>query len=138
MQDDSNRPDIGLDDIDRAPVSVPPSSGDISVSREDYIKAFSEVTEENSKLKIAVDRLDRKAETVRILDKLIEPYAKYAFRFMCCYCGFVGIFLIADSFEWFNRRVYSSVLEFLVGSTAVTVIGLVGMVLTGIFVGARK
>lgn len=30
------------------------------------------------------------------------------------------------------------VLKFLVGSTAATVLGLVGMVLTGIFVGARR
>ena len=53
---------------------------------------------------------------------------------MCSYCAYVGTILVA---QLAGYKLPDAVLEVLVGSTAVTVIGLVGMVLTGIVVGAR-
>ncbi len=57
---------------------------------------------------------------------------------MCVYCGGVWLMLMLRGFEDLGFRLPDSVLQLLVGSTAVTVIGLVGMVLTGVFVGARS
>jgi hypothetical protein len=57
---------------------------------------------------------------------------------MCCYSGIVALLLIASGWNIFGFDLPAAVLVALAGSTAVTVIGLVGMVLTGIFVGARK
>ena len=60
---------------------------------------------------------------------------------MCVYSGFVGSVLLLDSFNISGFEMDPTVQAYLVGSTAVTVIGLVGMVgmvLTGVFVGARK
>jgi hypothetical protein len=57
---------------------------------------------------------------------------------MFCYSAAVGVILLMNSFGCFVNVLDAEVLKFLVGSTAVTVIGLVGMVLTGIFIGARK
>jgi uncharacterized membrane protein len=57
---------------------------------------------------------------------------------MCAYAGIVGVLLVLHGFKGIAFELQESVLNFLVGSTAATVIGLVGMVLTGIFVGARR
>lgn len=64
--------------------------------------------------------------------------ANRSFRFMCVYCAVVGEMVPFHGFKLFRFQLPASVLNFLVGSTAATVIGLVGMVLTGIFVGARS
>ena len=66
------------------------------------------------------------------------PYANKVFVFMCAYSGFVGLFLLMNAFGLFKIPADGSVMEFLVGSTAATVIGLVGMVVTGLFLGARR
>ena len=50
----------------------------------------------------------------------------------------VAVFLLLSGSETVGFHLEKEVLSLMVGSTAVTVIGLVGMVLTGIFVGARK
>lgn len=57
---------------------------------------------------------------------------------MCSYCGVVALALFMSGFNCFPRPISDEVMKVLVGSTAVTVIGLVGMVLTGVFAGARK
>ena len=57
---------------------------------------------------------------------------------MCIYCGAVALILIASGWKIGGFDLPPAVLTVLTGTTAVTVIGLVGMVLTGIFVGARK
>ena len=142
MQDEQKQPEkaptITLKDLDNSPSSVRPSKTDVPVTVGEINAAFSRVTEENAALKEEIDELRKKARTTQILDDLMKPYASRAFWFMCGYSSFVGIFLLLDAFGCFKKSVDTSVLEFLVGSTAVTVIGLVGMVLTGIFVGARK
>ena len=93
---------------------------------------------ENFHLKQTVAELEQKLRAKDILDGLIEPYAGRAFNFMCVYSGFVGSVLLLDSFNISGFEMDPTVQAYLVGSTAVTVIGLVGMVLTGVFVGARK
>lgn len=138
MQDDNNQPEITLDDIDSSPQTVAPSATDVPVRLEELNAAFSRVTEDNAALKEENDQLRKKVRTTEILDDLMKPYASKAYIFMCSYSAFVGLFLLMHGFGCFRVPVEKSVLEFLVGSTAATVIGLVGMVLTGIFVGARR
>jgi len=99
---------------------------------------LSDVGLENFQLKQTVAELEQKLRTNDILDGLIEPYAGRAFNFMCVFSGFVGSVLLLDSFNISGFEMDPTVQAYLVGSTAVTVIGLVGMVLTGVFVGARK
>lgn len=137
-QTEADQPDIGLNDIDTAVSSIPSTKDDVPINMDDYVRALARVTEEKSILEEDIDRLKKKVKTTEILDELIEPYAKKAFYFMCSYCGFVGATILANANGKFVNEIPPSVLEFLVGSTAVTVIGLVGMVLTGIFIGARK
>lgn len=138
MQEENKNPDITLDDVDRAPNSISPSKTDVPVSLDELNAAFSRVTEENAKLLQENETLRKKVKTIEILDSLIEPYAKKAYFFMCAYSAVVAIYLFMFSFDLFKNPPGDTVLEFLVGSTAATVIGLVGMVLTGIFIGARN
>tara|TARA_R110002126_G_scaffold274922_1_gene420203 strand:+ start:269 stop:697 length:429 start_codon:yes stop_codon:yes gene_type:complete len=129
---------ITVDDIDRAPDDTKAGEGDTPVSVEDYQKALARVGSEKDALQAELDQTKKRIRTIEILDELIEPYAKKAFIFMCVYCGVVAALLVLDGFNICQFSLPENVLKFLVGSTATTVIGLVGMVLTGIFVGARR
>ena len=131
-------PPVGLQDIDNAPDDVATSSGDKLVSLEDYKTRLARVGEERDALQAELEKVQKRVRTIEILEELIEPMAKRSFAFMCFYCGVVGEMVLFHGFKLFGFELPPSVLNFLVGSTATTVIGLVGMVLTGVFVGARR
>lgn len=128
-----------LEDLDNAPTSLPEQGPvDYRQQLQTLQARFSEVTADKDRLQQDFDDLRRGSTTIAELDKLIGPSAKNAFRYMCAYSGGTFVLLLLDGSHWRGFDIEESVLDFLVGSTAVTVIGLVGMVLTGIFVGARK
>lgn len=136
----SSKPPISVDDIDRAPSTLPPPDQPAEVQDElhKYKTAFNEVSERNFALLEENSKLKRSLATSQILDSLLKPYADRTFIFMCIYCGVVAALLIASGFKSSGFELEDGVLKVLTGTTGVTVIGLVGMVLTGIFVGARK
>lgn len=130
---------ISLTDLDKAPSNIDGAKEPVSASVYDEIlEKFSRVSDEKVALQEEYDKLRKRVSTSAILDSLIQPYANKAFWFMCSYCLVVGIVIFLEGFKIFSFNIEAGVLQVLVGSTAVTVIGLVGMVLTGIFVGARK
>lgn len=141
MQDEpqpqAEQPKISVEDMDNALDHLVPEESKSEQTRTVFDR-LSDVGLENFKLKQTVAELEQKLRTKDILDGLIEPYAGRAFNFMCVYSGFVGSVLLLDSFNISGFEMDPTVQAYLVGSTAVTVIGLVGMVLTGVFVGARK
>ncbi|MFB9374527.1 hypothetical protein ACFFUB_11220 [Algimonas porphyrae] len=64
--------------------------------------------------------------------RLMEPYAKNVFAFVCVYC--IGVFvllLLQGACESFDLS--DTVLGIIAGSTAVATLGLVGIVLKGLF-----
>lgn len=140
MQDDTQPPEgpPTLEDLDNAPPAIPVQPGDVQVTAEDYASRLARVTSEKDELYNENQKLKLNAETVRTLNELIKPMAEKAFVFMCCYAFGVLALLLLDGSNHNGFNLPDSTLDFLVGSTAATVIGLVGMVLTGIFVGARK
>ena len=140
---------INIDDIDRAPANLPMAKNvNWEEKYHELLKNFIEIAEEN--ITIKTENTDEKftlkeenaklrlqAETRQLLNKLIIPFANKSYKFMIGYCAVVGLMLGLHGFNlWF--KLADGVLELLVGSTAVTVIGLVGMVLTGVFVGGGK
>ena len=141
MQDEpqpqAEQPKISVEDMDNALDHLVPEESTSEQTRTVFDR-LSDVDLENFQLKQTVAELEQKLRTKDILDGLIEPYAGRAFNFMCVYSGFVGSVLLLDSFNISGFEMDPTVQAYLVGSTAVTVIGLVGMVLTGVFVGARK
>ena len=104
----------------------------------ELVRIEREISDENFQLKQDLDEAEKKIRTSKILDNMLEPSAKKAFNYMFAYSGAVGLILLMNGFGCFVNMLDAEVLKFLVGSTAVTVIGLVGMVLTGVFIGARK
>ncbi|WP_231739245.1 hypothetical protein [Novosphingobium sp. FSW06-99] len=138
MPDAPDLPEITVGDIDRAPTTPVHLPSDVTVSSEQLRLALSRLGDENAELKEQLDALRKSVRTIETLDSLIKPMANRAFVFMCVYCGVVALLVTFHGFKLRNFNLPDSVLQFLVGSTATTVIGLVGMVLTGIFVGARK
>ena len=130
--------EISITDLDNAPVNLPAPAGfDFQAEYEKLNVEFSKVTEEAFTLREENSQLRIRNETRQLLNELIKPFAKRSFIFMCVYSGIVGIMLFLHGFNvWFSLP--ESVLGYLVGSTAVTVIGLVGMVLTGVFIGGHK
>lgn len=134
----SEREQVTLNDLDNAPDSAALSDGDTLVSIEDYRKRLAIVGTERDALQAELEKVQRRVRTIQILDELIEPMAKRSFSFMVFYCAIVGEIVLFHGFRLFGFSLPESVLQFLVGSTATTVIGLVGMVLTGVFVGARR
>ena len=141
MQDEpqpqAEQPKISVKDMDNALDHLVPEESTSEQTRTVFDR-LSDVGLENFHLTQTVAELEQKLRTKDILDGLIEPYAGRAFNFMCVYSGFVGSVLLLDSFNISGFEMDPTVQAYLVGSTAVTVIGLVGMVLTGVFVGARK
>ncbi len=141
MQDEpqpqAEQPKISVEDMDNALDHLVPEESTSEQTRTVFDR-LSDVGLENFQLKQTFAELEQKLRTKDILDGLIEPYAGRAFNFMCVYSGFVGSVLLLDSFNISGFEMDPTVQAYLVGSTAVTVIGLVGMVLTGVFVGARK
>ena len=148
MQDEpqpqAEQPKISVEDMDNALDNLGPEESTSEQTRTVYNRLgeagleYFQVSVENFQLKQTVTELEQKLRTKDILDGLIEPYAGRAFNFMCVYSGFVGSVLLLDSFNICGFEMDPTVQAYLVGSTAATVIGLVGMVLTGVFVGARK
>lgn len=138
LPEGSESPLITPADIGRAPTKALVGGADgphvsEGALREALIQAGNTIDSQREDL----DRLRKSVNTTKILDDLINPFAHRAFGFMCIYCGVVATMVIMDGFRWGNFNLPNTVLNFLVGSTATTVIGLVGMVLTGVFVGAR-
>ena len=129
---------LTVNDIKNAPNDAVVAVGDTHVSLEELRNTLARVGDEKDALQAELERVQRRVRTIEILDDLIEPMAKRAFGFMCVYCGMVGAFVGLHGFGFRGFKLPETVLQFLVGSTATTVIGLVGMVLTGIFVGARN
>ena len=108
------------------------------MNQETWEDRFRELSQRYDTLKAEYDRLKASNNTISILNDLMKPSANKAFWYMFAYSGFVGLVLIMNGFGCFKVGLDTEVLKFLVGSTAATVLGLVGMVLTGIFVGARR
>ena len=126
-----------LDDIEASPTEVLYKVASVtSNSNELLFERFTRLTEDNGHLQDELNRLRTTKATTAILDQLIVPYAARAFWFMCCYCAFSGVVVFSQILGFEALPV--TVLQTLIGSSAVTVIGLVGMVLAGIFSGARK
>lgn len=64
---------------------------------------------------------------------LRSKYAKWVFCYLVSYSAFVAAILIAVGFEIRGFKLPASVVEFLVGSTAASAIGLVFAVTNGLF-----
>ena len=77
--------------------------------------------------------LDEKNKDLEANRELRWRYARWVFFYLVIYSTFVGFVIIISGFHVFGFTLSPSVLEFLVGSTAVSAIGLVAAVVAGLF-----
>jgi hypothetical protein len=124
-----------LSDIDKAPETLPavvPEEvpGELII---DFQARFSEVTNLNFDLQIENAALRSRLETKAAIDSLLGPYSNKVFAFLCCYGLAAFILLLLSGFQVAGFTLDPAVMSFVVGSTAVSAIGLVGLVIKGIF-----
>jgi len=81
---------------------------------------------ENTRLKAKKTIDDVKAQ-------MMEPYANKVFSFVVFYCIVVALMLVASATapRWFHLS--DTILSIVAGSTAASVIGLIGIVVSGLF-----
>jgi len=128
-----------VDDIDRAPLV--PTTQPREVSWREYEALFDkhfQTSQYNFELLEENARLKREKATSDTLNEIAKPMASKTFWFMCVYSAVVGIILLLDGFSIKNFNLEPEILNFLVGSTAATVNGLVATILTGVFISRPK
>jgi hypothetical protein len=64
---------------------------------------------------------------------MLKEYVDKVFNFVAVYCGVVAIFLFLCAMPGDEFSLPESILAIIAGSTAVSVIGLIGLVITGLF-----
>ena len=84
--------------------------------------------------KAQIDELSGQSTVEQVRAELMGPYASKVFNFVVAYCGVVALFLILSAFKYHTGFILSgTILAIIAGSTAVAVIGLIGMVVSGLF-----
>lgn len=129
--------------IDSAPVE--PDSLPVALGDQDLQEAYDSLIEyvgylsdrlaeteaENEKLK-AQQTIDQ------VKAALLKPFSRSVFWFVVGYCAVVGAMLILAGWGATTGFTLSDViLGIIAGSTAVSVIGLIGMVISGLFGGSK-
>lgn len=106
-------------------------------SRKSLKKAVAEVAqvqEQSPGDKLEAQSLDAQAVLDRKSSRdLREKYAKHVYLYLIGYSTAAFLLIVAHGFRLFGFNLEMPVLALLVGSTAVSAIGLVGIVVKGLF-----
>ena len=118
--------------IRNSPLELPEQDFNLEES-EFYLRVVADLSEQNASLKAENERLKGEKSLESVKAGLLTPYANKVFYFLCAYCFFVFFLLLLSggATQWF--RLPMEVLTVLSGSTAVAAIGLVGIVVRGLF-----
>jgi len=103
-------------------------------------QAYTEIgylADELAQTRAELESLQERRTVEQVRARMIEPYANKVFRFVAIYCLAVGGFLIADGIGG-GFDLPESTMGIISGSTAVAVIGLIGMVISGLFGGKHQ
>lgn len=102
-----------------------------------YLELVGELSAENERLRADIENLKGQQTYDDVRTRMMEPYAGKVFRFLICYCAFVGMIILLSGFKTGGFAISDTVLGIIAGSTAASAIGLVGFVVSGLF-GAAK
>lgn len=133
----SDRP-IDLSVIERAPLEVETAAGDNSVALANAYEEIGTLSFALSEAEAEIDRLTGKATVDDVKAQMLQPFAEKVFGFVALYCVGVFILLLASGQVNGNFHLSDTVLGIISGSTAVSVIGLIGMVISGLFGAGKK
>lgn len=101
------------------------------------MEMVGELSAENERLRADIENLKGQQTYDDVRTRMMEPYAGKVFRFLIGYCAFVGGIILLSGFKIGGFDISDTVLGIIAGSTAVSAIGLVGFVVSGLF-GAAK
>lgn len=93
----------------------------------------TEIAKSETKTEERYNALAEKIKDVQSYRILREEYAKKSFYYLCIYTLASFTFVLTSGFEWHGFKLPSEVLCVIVGSTAVSAIGLVRTVVKGLF-----
>jgi hypothetical protein len=82
------------------------------------------------------ERLKGEVSIEKVKAQMMRPYANKVFYFVVAYCIAIGSLLILVGFHPARFSLPSTVLDIIAGSTATSVLGLIGIIVGGLF-GAR-
>lgn len=122
--------------IDGAPITIDQNNDGIINADEKMAEQIGVLTDELANARAEVDRLQSESNIDRVKARMLEPYVNKVFEFVAFYCGFVAIVLFLCGMGA-GFKLPETILAIISGSTAVSVIGLIGLVITGLFGGKK-
>lgn len=102
---------------------------------ENYYNKWVDALAKIGELEAELETEKEKGQFEKIRAGMMEPYAKKVFWFVVVYCLVILALLLLDSIRWINKffQIETSILVVISGSTAVAVVGLIGLVVSGLF-----
>ena len=119
--------------IENAPVEIETIDGDNAQALAVAYEEIGLLSDALAESEAEIARLEGLQTVEAVRARLIEPYANKVFWFVVGYCVVVGAFLLLDGFEAGGFGLKETTIGIIAGSTAIAVIGLIGMVISGLF-----
>jgi hypothetical protein len=85
-----------------------------------------------------VERLSASKTVTQVRASMMEPFANKVFWFLCAYCAVAAVILILSGIAHNGFLLSDTILAILIGSTLVSAIGLVRVVVNGLFFPTAK
>lgn len=122
--------------IASAPISPDLDGDGVIDAYESLVEEIGELSDALAEVEAENDRLKSASNIEAVKARMLEPYVNKVFNFVAVYCGFVGVILFMCAMK-IDFELPETILAIISGSTAVSVIGLIGLVITGLF-GSKK
>lgn len=129
--------DQKYDIIDKAPtepVDIDTTTDEDDVERELIGTLQDQLAETQAELES--ERASRLIERTKA--ELMKPLLVRVYNLVAAYCAFILILAALQGFSIFGFELEEMILAILSGSTAVSVIGLIGMLISGVFSGSKQ
>lgn len=130
-----------VDDIDKAPenLPVPPEQAPFpAVALQELQDQFSAIANENFDLRAENKAVKDQLASKKVIEDLLGPTAKRAFIFLCWYGLGALVLLLLHGFHFGGFELPDAILGLVVGSTAVSAIGVFAAVIKGLFEAIKK
>lgn len=108
-------------------------SGEYKLTTDDLFNQIGDLSNSLADAEAEIERLEGMQSVEQVKARMLEPYVKKVFQFVLWYCIAVAGILIISGFEISGFSLPETILAIISGSTAVSVIGLIGLVITGLF-----